>query len=132
MKKLSLLICPTAALVLELMPFGAVLVFAPSPTETVRETYSYFSLTPFGYANFAPLITALLTVMLTVFALVCALRKSAKLLKPTAMISGAAFVISLLPLVFGLQYFSAVGAGISILLVGELALSLIMNKKSAK
>ena len=27
--------------------------FATSPTERVKETFSYFSLTPFGYANFA-------------------------------------------------------------------------------
>lgn len=131
MKKLTLLICPAAAFILELLPFGAVLVFAPSPTESVRETYSYFSLTPFAYANFAPLITALLTVSLMVFAIVCALRRSEKLMKPVAIISGAAFVVSLLPLVFGQEYFTIVGGLISLLLAGELAVSLFLKKINA-
>lgn len=47
-----------AALVLELLPWGAVLVFGrPAEDGTIgrfRETFSYFSLTPAGYANFFP------------------------------------------------------------------------------
>ena len=131
MKKPLLLICPAAAIVLEMLPFGAVLVFAPAPTERVRESFSYFSLTPFGYANSAPLITALLTVSLMVFALVCALRNSEKLVKPVCIISGAAFVVSLLPLVFGIEYFTVIGGLISLLLAGELAIGLLLKKTSA-
>ncbi len=37
-----------AALILELLPFGAVLVFATSPTEIVTHTYSYFNLALVG------------------------------------------------------------------------------------
>ena len=61
MKKVCLAVLPALTIVLELLPFGAVCIFATSPTERVKETFSYFSLTPFGYANFAPLITATLT-----------------------------------------------------------------------
>lgn len=132
MKKLNLLFCPIAALILEIMPYGAVLVFAPSPAERVRKTYSYFSMIPFGYANFSPLITALLTVSLIVFALVCTLRSSDKLLKPICIVSGAVFVVSLLPLIFGAEYFSVVGGIISLLLAGEFSLSLYMKKASKK
>ena len=60
MKKVCLAVLPALTIVLELLPFGAVCIFATSPTERVKETFSYFSLTPFGYANFAPLITATL------------------------------------------------------------------------
>ncbi len=65
MKKVCLAVLPALTIVLELLPFGAVCIFATSPTERVKETFSYFSLTPFGYANFAPLITATLTVAFT-------------------------------------------------------------------
>ena len=62
MKKVCLVVLPALTIVLESLPLGAVCIFATSPTERVKETFSYFSLTPFGYANFAPLITAILTV----------------------------------------------------------------------
>ncbi len=48
-----------AALILELLLFGAVLVFATSPTEIVTHTYSYFNLDLVGYANFTPLLTGI-------------------------------------------------------------------------
>ena len=63
MKKVCLAVLPALTIVLELLPLGAVCIFATSPTERVKETFSYFSLIPFGYANFAPLITAILTVV---------------------------------------------------------------------
>ena len=58
-----LFIFPLAALILELLPYGAVLRFArPDGAEPFRQTFSYFNLTPFGYANFGPFLTAVLTV----------------------------------------------------------------------
>ena len=48
MKKVCLAVLPALTIVLELLPFGAVCIFATSPTERVKETFSYFSLTPFG------------------------------------------------------------------------------------
>lgn len=56
----TLLILPVVAIVLEALPYGAVLNFADE-SQTYRETFSYFSLTPYGYANFGPLIAAVLT-----------------------------------------------------------------------
>ena len=53
MKKVCLVVLPALTIVLELLPLGAVCIFATSPTERLKETFSYFSLTPFGYANFA-------------------------------------------------------------------------------
>ena len=47
MKKVCLAVLPALTIVLELLPFGAVCIFATSPTERVKETFSYFSLTPF-------------------------------------------------------------------------------------
>ena len=69
MKKVCLAVLPALTIALELLPLGAVCIFATSPTERVKETFSYFSLTPFGYANFAPLITATLTVAIFLLSL---------------------------------------------------------------
>lgn len=52
------------ALILEILPVGAVMVFATSPTERTIEVYSYFSMLPVGYANFTPLLTGILTILI--------------------------------------------------------------------
>ena len=43
MKKNLILLCTAlVALVLEILPYGAVCIFAPSPEERIRKTFSYF------------------------------------------------------------------------------------------
>ena len=70
--KLISLIFIIAVLILEIIPYGAVCNFMGDPeTNTIlRYTYSYFDLTPFGYANFGPFITAILSCVLAVLILV--------------------------------------------------------------
>lgn len=126
MKKIGLVVLPAITIVLELLPLGAVCIFATSPTERVKETFSYFSLTPFGYANFAPLITAILTVAIFLLSLF-ALKKSGAL-KALFVLSIIAEVISLLPLVYGLNYYTLVGALITVTLVIESILAKIQQK----
>jgi len=126
MKKIRLLILPIITIILQALPCGAVLVFAPSPTERVRETFSYFNLTPFGYANFAPFITALLTCIILLLALISI--KLEKMRKVVFWLSLAAAIISLLPLVFGIDYYSVVGGIITI----TLAIESVLAKISAK
>lgn len=126
MKKIRLLILPIITIILQILPCGAVLVFAPSPTERVRETFSYFNLTPFGYANFAPFITALLTCIILLLALISI--KLEKMRKAVFWLSLATAIISLLPLVFGIDYYSVVGGIITI----TLAIESVLAKISAK
>ena len=126
MKKIRLLILPIITIILQILPCGAVLVFAPSPTERVRETFSYFNLTPFGYANFAPFITALLTCIIFLLALISI--KLEKMRKAVFWLSLATAIISLLPLVFGIDYYSVVGGIITI----TLAIESVLAKISAK
>lgn len=121
MKKIRLLILPIITIILQILPCGAVLVFAPSPTERVRETFSYFNLTPFGYANFAPFITALLTCIILLLALISI--KLEKMRKAVFWLSLATAIISLLPLVFGIDYYSVVGGIITITLAIESVLA---------
>lgn len=126
MKKIRLLILPIITIILQILPCGAVLVFAPSPTERERETFSYFNLTPFGYANFAPFITALLTCIILLLALISI--KLEKMRKAVFWLSLTTAIISLLPLVFGKDYYSVVGGIITITLVIESVFAKISAK----
>lgn len=126
MKKISLVVLPAITIALEILPLGAVCIFAPSPTERVKETFSYFSTIPFGYANFAPLITAILTVaifLLSLFSL-----KKNSVLKALFVLSIITVVVSLLPLMYGLNYYTFVGAFITVTLVIESILAKIQQK----
>ena len=126
MKKVCLVVLPALTIVLESLPLGAVCIFATSPTERVKETFSYFSLTPFGYANFAPLITAILTVAILLLSLF-SLKKNS-VLKALFVLSIIAAVISLFPLMYGLNYYTLIGAFITIMLVTESVLAKIQQK----
>ena len=69
-KRLVYLILPVITLILEIIPYGAVLYFGRATEDggtAVRELFSYFDLIPFGYANFAPLITAVFTCICVLF-----------------------------------------------------------------
>ena len=117
MKKISLVVFPALTIVLEALPLAAVWTVAPYPTGRVRETFSYFSLIPFGYANFAPLITAILTVVILLLSLI-SLKKDS-VFNALFVLSIITAVISLMPLMYGLNNYSLVGALITIALVTE-------------
>ena len=65
LQELLLIVLPIATILLELLPYGVALNFGlPSETGEIswfRETYSYFSLMPYGYGVFGPLLAAVLT-----------------------------------------------------------------------
>lgn len=120
--------CAVAAMAL---PYGAVCRYM-SPdsvngaSKEIVETYSYFSLIPYGYANFAPLITAVLTCVLLLLVLMLFANADTKPVKlATAIVSGAAFVTSLLPAVlFGVQYVTSISLVVSFLLGCSLWMSI--------
>jgi len=116
------------AIILESLPFGAVLYFAKDGGSAVRRTYPYFSLIPYGYANFAPFLVALLTCVLLAL---CILSYKRPMQRPICILSGVATVLSLAPLFLGLRHFSVVGALISCTLCALFILSLLEVKKEA-
>ena len=116
-KKGIALSATTLAFVLELLPYGAVCNFANPEGEPWRRTYSYFDLTPFGYANFAPFLTALLTCALLVLLIVSIVTKK-QMRAPMLSVSVIATLLSLAPLLLGVSFFSLVGAMISLALLG--------------
>lgn len=123
-KKMITLALLLSALVLEILPYGAVCNFANPEGEPWRKTYSYFSLTPYGYANFGPLITAILTcVLLVIIILSILLKKDWN--KSISIISAIATLTSLAPLMFGFSSFSLVGAMISACILATFVISRI-------
>ena len=116
MKKKIIMLCTTlVALILEILPYGAVCNFANPEGEPWRRTYSYFDLTPFGYANFAPFIVALLTCALVVMIVISLVSKKT-MRTPILAVCAIATVFSLAPLLYGIRFFSIVGAFISVML----------------
>ena len=111
-KKMITLALLLSALVLEILPYGAVCNFGNPEGEPWRVTYSYFSMIPYGYGDFGPLITAILTcIMLIIIVISILIKKDWN--KSISIISVIATLTSLAPLMFGFSNFSIVGAMIS-------------------
>ena len=128
-KRFLYLLLPITTLILEILPFGAVCNFADGPINTIRKTFSYFNLVPFGYANFAPLLTAIMTCLIFVLILIYCIKGNVRIAIKAKNILFVAIVWSLGPLVFGIRYFSLVGALITLSLVVELLLLQFTIKK---
>ena len=129
-KRLLYLILPIVTLILEILPYGAVCVFAPSPTERVKETFSYFDLTPFGYANFAPLFTGIITcIILLLLGIYCITGKT-RLAIMAKNILYVCVVFSLGPVVLGFHFLSVVGVLITLCLIGEILLLRHLQKET--
>ena len=123
-KKIITLALLLSALILEIPPYGAVCNFANPEGESWRKTYSYFSMIPYGYANFGPFITALFTcVLLVILVLSLLLKKNWS--KSISIISAIATLTSLAPLMFGFSNFSLVGAMISACILATFVISRI-------
>ena len=118
-KRFLYLIMPVVTLILELLPYAAVCNFANAEGESFRETFSYFNLTPFGYANFTPFITAILTCFVFILLLIYCFTNKEKTANTAKFLSFTASIISLGPLMFGVEYFSLVGAFITFTLLAE-------------
>lgn len=126
-KKLILLCTALVALVLEILPYGAVCIFAPSPEERIRKMFSYFDPIPFGYANFAPFIVGLLTCVLIILIILALILKK-ELKVPIIVVSAVATILSIAPLFYGTSYFSVVGIFITLSLLTTTIVSCIKTK----
>ena len=131
-RKIVMTVLSVLTVILEILPYGAVCVFSDGVTE-YRETYSYFDLIPFGYANFSPLITAVLSCVILVFCVVLCFRKSKKLNKALVTLSGLAAVISFVPFLMGLgfRFYGVCAAAITALLAIIFILALSVKKKES-
>ena len=121
-KRLLYFILPIITLILEILPYGAVCNFANPNGEPWRKTFSYFDMTPFGYANFAPLLTAVATCLILALLVAYCISGSTSIASTIKIALLVAVVISLCPLLFGITYFSFVGALITLSLAAEFTL----------
>lgn len=121
-----------AALVLEVLPIGAVLVFAPGPGKTIRETFSYFDLTPFGYANFSPLPTGILTVVSVLLGIISGIRYNTvrKTKSAVFICSVLAAILSLLPLLYGRNYMAAASYAVFAAIEISICFQAVANRHS--
>lgn len=127
----SAIICQIAAIVLEILPYGVILIIAPGPNERITATFSYFSLTPFGNANFFPLPTGMLTVVAFLLCVINLFKKSdvLKLRNAAFVCNIIAVILSVMPLLlFGNQYMNTVSYFVSALLLISTVLQSIVNR----
>lgn len=132
-KRLLVLIFPAAALVLELLPKGVMMQFAVPPGEPpIIEYHPYFSLFPFGYGNFAPFLTALVTLAVFVMLAVYCKNGNYNLINLSGGFLCVGVLFSVIPFVlFGIKTLTLVGAFITLSLAAGL-LVLLFTKKSAE
>lgn len=129
-KRFLYLILPIVTLILEILPYGAVCNFANPEGEPWRKTVSYFDLTPFGYANFTPFITAIITCIVFLLLLIYCFTGKAKFVQMSKNILCVGAIVSFGPLLFGIDFFSIVGLLISLSLMGEFLLLRSFTKAS--
>ena len=130
-KRLLYVLLPIVTLILEILPYGAVCNFANPEGEPFRKTFSYFDLTPFGYANFAPLITAVITCIVFLLIVIFCITGNPMWAHKARNILCVGAVFSLGPLVLGVRFFSIVGALITVSLVAELLVIQFTLRKTA-
>lgn len=108
-----------AALVLEMLPNGVIMWWAAPPGEPQKSSFfSYFSLFPFGYAHFSPLITAVMTAAVTVLTVIAVIigrkeNKRPKLKNALFICLVVTTAISTCPILFGLKYVTPIGVSIT-------------------
>lgn len=131
MKKIIAWILSVAVIVLEALPFGVTMRFAsPNPNEVLVSTHSYFSLLPYGYGDFGPLLTAVLSVALLVaLSVYCYKNKGIIAIRIFAVL---AVFTSVLPVIMlGFSQVNPVSACITGLLIAECVLFFKMEDKRA-
>ena len=112
------------ALILEILPVGAVMVFATSPTERTIEVYSYFSMLPVGYANFTPLLTGILTILIVLLGVIALFEfdKATGIRKVVLVCSIASLLFSVVPLfLFGAVGMTAASYAVSCMILLPMA-----------
>ena len=122
------------ALLWEFLPLGTVLASKSGPDAPLTtQTYSYFSLIPFGNANFTPFLTGVLTflcLLLDILVITCFKRiheESMRKMKNATLFCGVFTILfSVLPLfLYGPLYLNGASHAITMLLTVSVLLPLL-------
>lgn len=119
------------ALALEILPYGAVLVFA-EPGGSVTRNYSYFSLDPFGFANFSPLLTGVMTAAVLLLMLIGAISRRRGVKNAAFICTVICAGLSLLPLLYGARYMNFVSCSVTGALAVSAVIQLLVNALAEK
>ena len=93
-----------------------------------KTTHSYFDLIPFGNANFAPLLTAIVTCLIIILLVIFCLTDNTVVLKAAKVFLIIGTVLSLCPMLLGIEFFSTTGALITVTLLTESILIFLTAK----
>ena len=118
------------AIIFELLPIGAISYdYQCNGDDIPALVYSYFSLTPYENGNVGPFLTAILTCVIFLLALVYLYYRKPFLRWIIAALSAAAVVTSILPIVsLGSYHYSIIGLFVSLLLLGELIFAILIKE----
>lgn len=103
------------AVMLESLPWGAVLNFANPEGDAIARTYSYFSLVPYGYANFAPFLCAVCSAMFLGLTVVSFFVPRKVICTAALVLGGLSLFLCALSLISGNLTLVSVGIFLSIL-----------------
>ncbi len=129
LRKWLIIPLPVIALIFELLPCGVKMVFSDGPDNNFKQyvySYSYFHIMPLAYGIWGPMITGVLTAIITVLAIIWIVRKKKK--RPIAII-----VLSVIACCTSLWIFAFNGAYswiswvISSILIAESAIAIIIG-----
>ncbi len=123
--KIAMLCAYILTLTLEILPYGAVLNFGNPEGAPWRRTYSYFDPMLYGYANFGPFLTALLTCVLLILTVILLFKENDRLLGAIRIIGGVGILTSVLPFLYGISYITAVGVLITVMLAMAFGISFV-------
>jgi len=131
------ILCMVVTIILMALPYGVAMNFygdgGPAVGERFTSYHSYFSMMPIGYANWFPIITALLSIVALTQLINRAIRNknsNSTVIQPVLACPIISIITSLFSwMIFGT--FTAVGLIISILHVVTLALQIVQKRSSS-
>lgn len=125
-KRLVHLILPVITLILEIIPYGAVLNFKrPTDTGEIVDSitlYSYFDTMAFAWGNIAPMITGIFTCISLLFVIAYCMKGKNRTAIVARKLLLVTAVINLCPLFYGVKYLSLVAILVTASLVTEAVL----------
>ena len=128
-KRLLLLIAPIIALILECLPNGVIMIFADGPDSTFKVTYSYFGLTPIGYAMYGPFLTAAMTCVIIILSLIYIFTARQGLKIAILVLAAYGMAFSVLPLhIIGVEEVTVINILVAVCLLAEAILVLPLKK----
>lgn len=123
-KRFLYLLLPIVALILELLPWGVV-VISGDAAGTYRSTYSYFHL---GYHWLPPIVGLLTCLVLVMLAVWCGTGKHTVAVGARNLLLVAA-VVSLWPLLLGAEYFTVISVAVTLVLAVSFITMLLAVKE---